>query len=144
MKENPDLEYVRRSSKDYSLSFKLEVIQEIESGELGIKEAQHKYGIQGNATVSTWLRKHGNFDWLNKSTVSMPKSKEQKLLELEQKVRLLEKQKKELEKKADFADKKVIFFDMMIDIAEEEFKIPIRKKYSPEQLSDLKSKNNKA
>lgn len=144
MKENPDLEYVRRSSKDYSLSFKLEVIQEIESGELGIKEAQHKYGIQGNATVSTWLRKHGNFDWLNKSTVSMPKSKEQKLLELEQKVRLLEKQKKELEKKADFADKKVIFFDMMIDIAEEEFKIPIRKKYSPEQLSDLKSKNKKA
>jgi transposase len=74
----------------------------------------------------------------------MPKSKEQKLLELEQKVRLLEKQKKELEKKADFADKKVIFFDMMIDIAEEEFKIPIRKKYSPEQLSDLKSKNKKA
>ena len=144
MKENPDLEYVRRSSKDYSLSFKLEVIQEIESGELGIKEAQHKYGIQGNATVSTWLRKHGNFDWLNKSTVSMPKSKEQKLLELEQKVRLLEKQKKELEKKADFADKKVIFFDMMIDIADEEFKIPIRKKYSPEQLSDLKSKNKKA
>lgn len=87
MKENAGLEYVRRSSKDYSLSFKLEVIQEIESGELGIKAAQHKYGIQGNATVTTWLRKHGNFDWLNKSTGSMPKSKEQKLLELEQKVR---------------------------------------------------------
>ena len=56
MKENPDLEYVRRSSKDYSLSFKLEVIQEIESGELGIKEAQHKYGIQGNATNVIKLR----------------------------------------------------------------------------------------
>ncbi|MFD2520128.1 hypothetical protein [Emticicia soli] len=59
----------------------------------------------------------------------MPKSKDQKLLELEQKVLLLEKQKKELEKKVEQADKKAIFFDMMIDIAEKEFKIPIRKKY---------------
>jgi transposase len=59
----------------------------------------------------------------------MPKSKDQKLLELEQKVLLLEKQKKELEKQVEQADKKAIFFDMMIDIAEKEFKIPIRKKY---------------
>ena len=144
MKEEKDHQYVRRSSKDYSLSFKLEVIREIENGELGIKEDQYKYGIQGNATITTWLRKHGNFDWENKSTVIMPKSKEQKLLEPEQKVLLLEKQKKELEKKAERADKKVILFDMMIDIAEEEFKIPIRKKYSPKQLDDLKSKNKKA
>ena len=74
----------------------------------------------------------------------MPKSKDQKLLELEQKVRLLEKQKKELEHKVETTDKKAILFDMMIDIAEEEFKIPIRKKYSGEQLIDLKSKNKKA
>ena len=129
MKEESGEEYVRRSSKDYSLAFKLEVIREIESGNLGVKEAQYKYGIQGNATVTTWLRKHGNFDWVNKSTTKMTKSKDLKLLELEQQVRLLEKQKKELEKKVETADKKVILFDMMIDIAEEEFKIPIRKKY---------------
>ena len=144
MKKEKENEYVRRSSKDYSLSFKLQVVEEVERGLLGIKEAQYKYGIQGNATVSTWLRKHGNFDWENKSVQSMSKTKEQKLLELEQKVRLLEKQKKELEKKAETADKKVILFDMMLDIAEEEFKIPIRKKYSPEQLINSNSKNKKA
>tara|TARA_B110000211_G_C13800566_1_gene430365 strand:- start:224 stop:658 length:435 start_codon:yes stop_codon:yes gene_type:complete len=140
MKEEKENEYVRRSSKDYSLSFKLQVIEEVERGVLGIKEAQYKYGIQGNATISTWLRKHGNFDWENKSVHTMSKTKEQKLLELEQKVRLLEKQKKELEKKAETADKKVILFDMMIDIAEEEFKIPIRKKYLPEQSANTKPK----
>jgi transposase len=138
MKEETENEYVRRSSKDYSMSFKLQVVREIELGELGLKEAQYKYGIQGNATIATWLRKHGTFDWENKTYQAMPKTPEQKLLELEQKVKLLEKQKAELEKKLDFTDKKVIFFDMMIDIAEEEFKIPIRKKYSPEQLIDLK------
>ena len=141
MKEEKENQYVRRSSKDYSLSFKLHVVEEIERGFLGIKEAQYKYGIQGNATISTWLRKHGNFDWENKSVHTMSKTKEQKLLELEQKVLLLEKQKKQLEKKAEIADKKVILFDMMIDIAEEEFKIPIRKKYSPEQSIDTKPKS---
>ena len=143
MKEQKENEYVRRSSKDYSLSFKLQVIEEIERGFLGIKEAQYKYGIQGNATITTWLRKHGNFDWHNKSTLKMPKSKEQKLLELEAQVLLLEKQKKELEKRAETADKKAIFFDMMIDIAEKEFNIPIRKKSLPEQSVIIKPTKKK-
>ncbi|MFT7030364.1 MAG: hypothetical protein ACJA2C_001761 [Marinoscillum sp.] len=74
----------------------------------------------------------------------MPKTPEQKLLELEQKVRLLEKQKAALQYQVTTADKKAIFFDMMIDIAEEEFKIPIRKKSLPEQLIASKQNNKKA
>ena len=104
MKDKEDVQYVKRTQKDYSYAFKLEVIREVESGELGIKAAARKYGIQSHSTVTTWLRKHGNFDWVNKSTVKMPKSKDQKLLELEQKVLLLEKQKKELEQKVDRTD----------------------------------------
>lgn len=138
MKEEKDNQYVKRTQKDYSMSFKLGVVKEIEAGEIGIKAAARKYGIQSHSTVINWLRKHGNFDWINKSNRKMPKSKDQQLLELEQKVRLLEKQKKALEKRAETADKKVIFFDMMIDIAEEEFKIPIRKKSLPEQSINTK------
>ena len=41
------------------------------------------------------------------------------------------------------ADKKVIFFDMMIDIAEKEYQIDIRKNSSPEQSTILNKKNNK-
>ena len=143
MKEDKETEYVKRTQKDYSYAFKLSVVSEIENGGIGIKAAASKYGIQSHSTVTTWLRKHGNFDWTNKSNMKMPKSNEQKLLELEQKVKLLEKQKKDLEKKAETADKKVILFDMMIDIAEEEFKIPIRKKHLPEQSIDSKSKKKK-
>jgi len=143
MKEESDKQYVRRSSKDYSYSFKLAVVQEIEQGLLGVKEAHKKYGIQGSYTVSTWLKKYGNFDMSNKSDSIMSKSNEQKLLELEQKVRLLEKQKAALEHQLERSDKKAIFFDMMIDIAEEEFKIPIRKKLSPEQLADLQNNKKK-
>jgi len=64
--------------------------------------------------------------------LKLKKSPEQKLLELEAKDRLLEQQKASLEKKLEVSDKKVILFEMMtvpgIDIAEEEFKLPIRKK----------------
>lgn len=139
MKEESNIEYVKRTQRDYSYAFKLGVVREVESGELGIKAASRKYGIQSHSTVTNWLRKYGNFDWINKSTVRVAKSKDQRLLELEQKVLLLEKQKKELEKRAETSDKKVILFDMMIDIAEEEFKIPIRKKPLPEQSIDSKS-----
>lgn len=133
MKEKFHTEYVKRTQKDYSMSFKLQVVHEVEQGELSKKAAALKYGIQGSHTVSTWLQKYGNFDWENQRPFNMPKTQEQKLLELEQKVKLLEKQKAFLKKQVERADKKAIIFDMMIDLAEKEFKIPIRKKCSPEQ-----------
>jgi hypothetical protein len=64
-------------------------------------------------------------------------------MELEAQVKLLEKQKAFLEQQAFVADKKAIIFDMMIDIAEKEYKIDIRKNSSPEQSTNLKNKNNK-
>jgi len=39
-----------------------------------------------------------------------------------------EQQKASLEKAVDIAQEKAIFFNMMVDIAEKEFNIPIRKK----------------
>jgi len=142
MEERIKSEYVKRSQKDYSMSFKLDVVREIERMEISVKGAQHKYGIQGNATVTQWLRKYGNFDWENQTPSHMPKSPEQKILELEQQVKLLEKQKAFLEKQVETADKKAIIFDMMIDLAEKEFNISIRKKCSPEQLTNT-GKNKK-
>lgn len=133
MEESNKNQYVKRSQRDYSMSFKLQVVQEVERGELGAKAAQRKYGIQGSHTVVQWLRKFGNFDWENQTPSNMAKTSEQKLFELEQKVQLLEKQKAFLEKQLENSDKKAIFFDMMIDMAEKEFKISIRKKCSPEQ-----------
>lgn len=133
--------HIKRTQKDYSLSFKLGVVQEVERCELSINAALRKYGIQSHGTVLNWLRKYGNFDWENQTPSNMPKTQDQKLFELEQKVKLLEKQKAFLEKQVETADKKAIIFDMMIDLAEKEFNISIRKKCSPEQsIITVKSK----
>ncbi|EGM79782.1 hypothetical protein Rhein_0242 [Rheinheimera sp. A13L] len=54
---------VKRSQKDYSLAFKLAVVEQVEKGELTYKQAQDSYGIQGRSTVLVWLRKWGKLDW---------------------------------------------------------------------------------
>ena len=123
--------YVKRTQKDYSLSFKLQVVQEVEDGEISITSVARKYGIQATSTVSSWLEKYGNLDWNNKLPFNMPKTPEQKLMELEQKVRLLEKKNTTLKNQAEFATNKAIIFDMMIDLAEKEYKIKIRKNSEP-------------
>ena len=123
--------YVKRTQKDYTMSFKLQVISEIEQGELTKSQVKAKYGIQGDSTITNWLKKYGNFDWENQSNISMSKSPEQRILELEEKIKLLEKQKARAEHLAERADKKAILFDMMIDLAEKEFNIPIRKNSKP-------------
>jgi len=142
MTERKQSRYVKRTQKDYSMSFKLRVVREIESGELSMTAATRKYGIQARSSVRNWLKKYGTFDWENQTPSNMPKSQEQKILELEAKVKLLEKQKAFLEHQIDRADRKAVLFDMMIDLAEKEFNIPIRKKCSPEQstLADKKEK----
>lgn len=126
------------------MSFKLQVVQEIERGELSTTGAGRKYGIQARSTIVNWLRKFGNFDWDNQTPSNMPKSQEQKLMELEQQVKLLQKQKALLEKQVEQADRKAIIFDMMIDIAEKEYNIPIRKNSSPDQSTSTKKNIKKA
>lgn len=134
--------YVKRTQGDYSMSLKLQIVREIEGGRLSITQARKQYGIQARSTVVQWLRKFGNFDWENQTPSNMPKTPEQKIMELEAKVKLLEKQKSFLERQAFVADKKVIIFDMMIEIAEKEYQIDIRKNSPPEQSTILDKKNN--
>ena len=71
----------------------------------------------------------------------MEKSKDQRLLELEQQVRLLERKNARLEKELEQKDMKADFFDMMIDIAEKEYKIDIRKNSFPGQSHSTEKKH---
>ena len=136
-------DHVKRSQKDYSLSFKHQVVREVESGELSIQGSLRKYGIQSHGTVLNWIRKFGTFDRELQVKYKMEKSPEQKLMELEAKVRLLERQNQSLEQQVKFQQDKAIMFDMMIDIAEKELNIPIRKKSVPEPLNNLRKKDQK-
>ncbi|MCL9807733.1 hypothetical protein NAT51_19610 [Flavobacterium amniphilum] len=136
--------YVKRTQKDYTLSLKIQIVKEIESGELSAYSAQRKYGIQARSTVLAWLRKYGNFDWENQTPSNMPKTPEQRIMELEAKVKLLEKQKAQLEHQNHISDSKAIIFDMMIGLAEKEYNIDIRKNLPPGQSNSSAKKGSKA
>ena len=143
MKNSVNIGHIKRTQKDYSLSFKLQLVKEIEHGLLTKNQAKAKYGIQGDSTISKWLKKYGNFDWEYQTTSLMSKTPEQKILELEAKIKLLEKQKNRAEHLAERADKKVIIFDMLVDLAEKEYSIDIRKNYTPELSTSIEKKPKK-
>lgn len=136
--EKEGREYVKRTQRDYPMSFKISVVKEYEETKVSLGELSRKYGIQGSHTVRTWINKFGTFDWQNRTLQPMAKSKDQELLELRERVKVLERKNARLEKELEVKDMKAEFFDLMIDIAEEEYGVDIRKKCSPEQSSDAR------
>lgn len=101
------LQKQKRTQRDYSLPFKLQVILEVEKGELTYKEAQRKYGIQGRSTVLAWLRKHGSLDWQNNQPMKGKATPQKQIRELEKKLKRLEMKNAILEKAIDIADEKL-------------------------------------
>ena len=115
----------KRTQKDYTLAFKLQVVEEVESGQLSQKAACRKYGIQATSSVLTWLRKHGRLNWYQNSAMAKKPTPNRKIAELEKKIKRLEAEK--------------YILNTAIDIADETLNTDIRKKY----LSLLLSESNK-
>jgi len=125
--------YIKRTQRDYPLSFKLSVVHEVEHGELSIKGALRKYGIQSHGTVLNWCRKFGNFDREMVVSKMTMKSPQQRIYELEQENARLRRQNSFLQQEVENATDKAGILDKIIEIAEEDFNIQIRKKRLPEQ-----------
>lgn len=89
----PDKQRIKRTQRDYTLAFKLDLVQRVEKGEFTYKQAQRLYGIQGKSTVLTWLRKHGTLHWSsarNSAMAKLPETPEQKIKRLERQLKDLE------------------------------------------------------
>lgn len=110
-------DYLKRTQKDYSLAFKLQVIDEVEKGHMTYKQSQEKYGIQGRSTVLNWLRKHGTLDWTSKIPMKKKAPPKTYISQLEAKIKRLE------------AEKEIL--NRAIDIADDMFDTNIRKKCLP-------------
>jgi transposase len=56
----------RRQSVSYSISFKQQVVQEVEQG-ASKGSVRRKYGIRGGETINKWLRKFGKHHLINQT-----------------------------------------------------------------------------
>ena len=125
---------IRRTQRDYTMAFKLAVVDQVENGEMTYREAQDRYGIQGRSTVLVWLRKHGRQGWgamasSGAMSIPNPSSKAQGLTP-EQRIKELEVQLKE-------AQEKSRFFEAVIDVLKKDYGVRVVKK--PEGKSSRKS-----
>lgn len=112
----------KRTQSDYTLAFKLAVVEQVEKGELTYKQAQHRYGIQGRSTVLVWLRKHGRLGWsVGASSAAMPINKNPQSLTPEQRIKELEVQLKESQQKAQL-------FEAVIDVLRRDYGVRVVKK----------------
>ena len=115
---------VKRTQGDYTLAFKLAVVEQIEKGELSYKQAQERYGIQGRSTVLVWLRKHGRQSWsVEALSRAMPRTNPPTPGELtpEQKIKALEVQLQQAREKAQL-------FEAMLDVLKKDYGVRVVKK----------------
>ncbi|RML63483.1 ISPsy11, transposase OrfA [Pseudomonas syringae pv. pisi] len=127
----------RRSQRDYTLAFKLSVVDQVEKGELSYKEAQRRYGIQGRSTVLVWLRKHGRQDWSQGASIREPRNRSMTEPTLpptpEQRI-------KELEEQLVLSNQKAQFFEAVVNVLKNDYGVSIVKKRPGKSSRKGKSK----
>ncbi|MFR9495691.1 MAG: hypothetical protein SNG81_04870 [Rikenellaceae bacterium] len=141
MEETINKQYVKRTQRDYTMSFKLAIVQEVESGSISVTAATKKYGIQGKSTILNWVKKFGNFDReLQVAKMNKKKTPEQELFELRAEIEVLKKQKAFMERELNNREQKAIMFDAIVQVVQEDYNIDLLKKVTPERCASTLKK----
>lgn len=130
---------MEKQKRKYSETFKWKVVKSVLEGKYTKEEARRIYGIKSNCAILYWIREFKgikNYRQPSEYEVSKNKQKEitskdqiKRIEELEAELRQ-EKQRSELWKK-------------MVEIAEEDLGLEIKKKFGAKQLLELKKKTEK-
>lgn len=112
-----------KGNKSYSESLKREVVRELKLGNISKEEARRKYDIKGHSALSKWIRKFDVKPTDYRKLMDYKKSDKEALIK---RIRELERQLEDEQIRAEGLSK-------MIDIAEEQLKITIRKKSTTKQ-----------
>ena len=119
-----------KTANVYSESFKLKIIDEVLNGEITKAEARRIYGIRSKNAILEWTRKYSGetgFDSKGRALKKPPAAKLQDQLAIQNR-RILK-----LEEALRKEKLKVALSNKMIDIAEEELGVDIRKKSCAKQ-----------
>lgn len=120
----------QQKAGEYPESLRLKIVKEILEGKITKEVARKQYQIKGNTRIIEWMRIYEKYGVCALTLARIPqtlmprkenKDKPQQQLELEARIKLLEQR---LEDESLLRE----MYSRMIDIAEKEYKIPIRKK----------------
>lgn len=105
----------------YSDSFKLGVVRRVANGEMSKEQARIEFGIGGNSSILEWMKKYG---YCTDPDIHEPMAESHDKPDPEQ----LKKKVRQLEKQLQNERIRSEFYQTMIDVAERELGISIRKK----------------
>ena len=108
----------------FTEAFKLHVVEEVESGRITQSDAGRKYGILGHSTILKWCHKYGRH-----TTQRSARDMEMRMDKKETELLLLQNEIKALKQELEDARFKNVVLETLVDVAERELAIPIRKKY---------------
>ena len=122
---------MKRKVNHFTDDFRFQVVQEYLNTGISMKELQKKYSIGGNNCINNWMRKFGTSEvTVEQINLQQAMSKEEEKTPRERK---LEAKVKELEKSLEQERLRTLALDTMINIAERDLKISIRKKSGTKQ-----------
>jgi transposase-like protein len=110
----------------YSDVFKEMVVKEVLDGLISKEEARRKYRLKGNSAVLNWIRKFEEFK-------TIPMKPKRKFGTSGKSQEELEAENQRLKQDLEMEQLRSRALNVMIDIAEDQFKIPIRKKSGAKQ-----------
>ncbi|MFA8436629.1 MAG: hypothetical protein ACEPOZ_19135 [Marinifilaceae bacterium] len=113
--------------QNYEVSFRRWLVSEIDGQRMSLEEARDRFGLHRSEykrIIRRWQDRYS--EQLHLSLASMTTKERIDIKKLEQRI-------KDLEAQLELAQMKTIALNTVIDIAEEDYKLDIRKKYGPKQ-----------
>jgi transposase-like protein len=119
----------------YSISFKQQVVKEVEEEGLSFGDAKRRYGIKGGATIQRWLREFGKNHLINKIVRVEMRGEKDRVKELEAEIKKL---------KAALADTALENHALktLIDIVDEHYGTDVKKNLGQQPLKEAVKKKD--
>lgn len=129
-----------KESKKYEDSFKRQVVLEVLSGRVSKEEARIRYNIGGKSTILEWMRVYAGYRTRDFGVNPVPLLSEMKE---DKEKRALEAEIKRLKAELEYAKLRGHAYQIMVEIAREDYNLDLEKKLGAKRSESSKKKTQK-
>ena len=129
-----------KKRKTYNDAFKRKVVTEVLSGTITKEEARTRYGIGGNTMILDWMRKYAGFKMRTAGLDPLPILR---TMNTDDSKEELQERIKQLEAKLKYAELKGRAYQIMVEMAKEQYNLDLEKKSGAKQSKNSKKNNLK-
>jgi transposase len=126
----------KKKLNHYSDAFKWRVVQEVLSGRFSKEEARKVYGIKSNCAILYWMRQFSGIDdYRSGGEPTLERSNMEEMKEQDKNTQRIQELEEELKRERIRAD----LWQKMIELAENQLNVDIRKKFGAKPYTPSKS-----